>query len=109
MLRHTFCTHLAEQDTPVEVIRELAGHADIRITTIYTDVSPDRLERAITQSSVRRTGARRLLDDGAARDQTIGRRARTAAPNGPARPLAGPQLDRFSVPNTPGPPIGRDE
>ncbi len=60
VLRHTFCTHLAENETSVEVIRELAGHADIRTTTIYTDVSPDRLEQAIADSSRRRRGARRL-------------------------------------------------
>jgi Phage integrase family len=40
VLRHTFCTHLAESDEPIEVIRELVGHADIRTTTIYTDVFP---------------------------------------------------------------------
>jgi site-specific recombinase XerD len=60
VLRHTFCTHLAENETSVEVIRELAGHGDIRTTTIYTDVSADRLEQAIADSSRRRRGARRL-------------------------------------------------
>jgi integrase/recombinase XerD len=60
VLRHTFCTHLAENEISVDVIRELAGHADIRTTTIYTDVSPDRLERAIADSSRGRRGARRL-------------------------------------------------
>jgi integrase len=37
VLRHTFCTHLAESGEPIEVIRELA--LDLRTTTIYTDVS----------------------------------------------------------------------
>ncbi len=53
MLRHTFCTHLAESGEPIEVIRELAGHADIRTTTIYTDVSPDRLQNAIDAAALR--------------------------------------------------------
>jgi integrase len=47
VLRHTFCTHLADADADVAVIRELAGHADIRTTTIYTAVSDARLEHAM--------------------------------------------------------------
>jgi site-specific recombinase XerD len=35
-----FFTHLA--DAGVDVIRELAGHADIRTTTIYTAVNDER-------------------------------------------------------------------
>jgi integrase/recombinase XerD len=38
VLRHTFCTHLPDSGVPIDVIRELAGHADIRTTTIYTAV-----------------------------------------------------------------------
>ncbi|HEV2819279.1 MAG TPA: tyrosine-type recombinase/integrase, partial [Solirubrobacteraceae bacterium] len=34
VLRHTFCTHLANTGAPIDVIRQLAGHADIRTTTI---------------------------------------------------------------------------
>jgi site-specific recombinase XerD len=44
VLRHTFCTHLADAGADVGTIRELAGHADIRTTTIYTAVSAGRLE-----------------------------------------------------------------
>ena len=46
VLRHTFCTHLADSGADTAVIRELAGHADIRTTTIYTNVNPARLEQA---------------------------------------------------------------
>ena len=53
---------LAEADAKVEVIRELAGHADIRTTSIYTDVSEERLELAIADSSRQRRGAHRLAD-----------------------------------------------
>jgi integrase/recombinase XerD len=60
VLRQTFCTNLANNEIAVDVIRELAGHADIRTTTIYTDVSTDRLEHAIADSSRRRRGAARL-------------------------------------------------
>ena len=41
VLRHTFCTHLADTGADTAVIRELAGHADIRTTTVYTAVSLD--------------------------------------------------------------------
>jgi hypothetical protein len=40
VLRHTFCTHLADAGADTAVIRELAGHADTRTTTIYTAVNP---------------------------------------------------------------------
>ena len=56
MLRHTFCTHLANAGVAIDVIRELAGHADIRTTTIYTDVHDDRLEDAIEHAERQRRG-----------------------------------------------------
>ncbi len=56
VLRHTFCTHLANADVAIDVIRELAGHADIRTTTIYTAVHDDRLEDAIKDAAQRRRG-----------------------------------------------------
>ena len=59
VLRHTFCTHLADAGTDTGVIRELAGHADIRTTTVYTAVNPDRLEHAIAERSQQRRGVRR--------------------------------------------------
>ena len=41
-LRHTFCTMLPERDVALEVIRELAGHVDIRTTQIYVEVTDQR-------------------------------------------------------------------
>jgi integrase len=41
-LRHTFCTMLAERDVALEVIRELAGHVDVRTTQIYVEVTDQR-------------------------------------------------------------------
>ena len=46
-LRHTFCTMLAERGVALEVIRELAGHVDVRTTQIYVDVTNDRKADAI--------------------------------------------------------------
>jgi site-specific recombinase XerD len=59
VLRHTFCTHLADTGTDTAVIRELAGHADIRTTTIYTAVNPGRLEHAIAERERHNRGVRR--------------------------------------------------
>jgi integrase/recombinase XerD len=56
VLRHTFCTHLADAGVAIHVIRELAGHADIRTTTIYTAVHDDRLEDAIEDAARQRHG-----------------------------------------------------
>jgi integrase/recombinase XerD len=46
-LRHTFCTMLAERGVALEVIRELAGHVDVRTTQIYVAVSDERKDDAI--------------------------------------------------------------
>jgi site-specific recombinase XerD len=56
---HTFCTHLADLGADVGTIRELAGHADIRTTTIYTAVSEARLEQAIAERTRQRRGVHR--------------------------------------------------
>ena len=61
VLRHTFCTHLADAGADVGVIRELAGHADIRTTTVYTAVNDERLEDAIAERSRQRHGVRRAV------------------------------------------------
>jgi site-specific recombinase XerD len=55
VLRHTFCTHVGD----TVVIRELAGHADIRTTTVYTAVSSARLVDAVDERQRQRRGAAR--------------------------------------------------
>jgi len=55
VLRHTFCTSLANAGVDVGVISELAGHADIRTTTIYTAVDAERLQDGIAAVRQART------------------------------------------------------
>ena len=47
-LRHTFCTMLAERGVALEVIRELAGHRDVRTTQIYVEVTDQRKNDGIS-------------------------------------------------------------
>ena len=56
VLRHTFCTALAEAGIAIEVIKDLAGHKDIRTTMRYVDVSDKRQQQAIESLHKSRQG-----------------------------------------------------
>lgn len=60
MLRHTFGTHLADRDVPVERIRELMGHASIQTSQIYISVSAEQKRAAVERLDSRSRLARWL-------------------------------------------------
>jgi hypothetical protein len=55
---------LADSGVNTAVIREVAGHAEIRTTTIHADVNPARPEHALAERSRQRQGARRAAARG---------------------------------------------
>lgn len=46
-LRHTFGTHAAEENVPIDVLQNLLGHASMNTTTIYTQPGKKRRLREI--------------------------------------------------------------
>lgn len=54
-LRHTFATNLRFVDAPLEDIKELLGHEDIKTTFIYAHADTERQRQLIEASSPKRT------------------------------------------------------
>lgn len=46
-MRHTFCTRLHEKGVDLIEIKDLAGHASVATTQIYTHASPEQLRGAV--------------------------------------------------------------
>ncbi|MDQ6972932.1 MAG: integron integrase, partial [Mariprofundaceae bacterium] len=47
-LRHSFATHLLESGTNIRVVQKLLGHADVKMTEIYTHVLQQNLGAVIS-------------------------------------------------------------
>lgn len=50
VLRHTFASHFMMNGGNILVLRDILGHADIKMTMIYAHFAPEHLEDAVTKN-----------------------------------------------------------
>jgi site-specific recombinase XerD len=47
-LRHSFATHFLEAGTNIRVVKKLLGHADVKMTEIYTHVLQQNIQAVMS-------------------------------------------------------------
>lgn len=50
MNRHTFASQFMMNGGNIVVLRDILGHADIKMTMVYAYFAPDHLEDAVTKN-----------------------------------------------------------
>lgn len=49
MLRHMFASHFMMNAGNILVLRDILGHSNVKMAMVYTHLSPDDFEDAVTQ------------------------------------------------------------
>ena len=47
MIRHTTALHLIESDNDITIVKDWLGHADVKTTVMYVEISVDRKRKAL--------------------------------------------------------------